>query len=172
MKGLMRTNIVEALVGVAVVALSVWFVLFAWNRTGGGGAPSALRVTALFPNASGVNVGTDVRIAGLKVGSVSAQRLDPKTWQAEVTLALDPATHVPADSTAAITSEGLLGATYVALMPGADSAALKNGDVIIDTQGSLDLMGLIGQFVNRSAAAGEGGAAAGGATEPAATPGQ
>ena len=162
MKSLIRENMVEAVVGLLVVALAVAFVLFAWGRTGGGAAGGgAIHVTALFPSATGVNVGTDVRVAGLKVGSVSGQRLDPKTWQAEVTLALDPANRIPADSTAAITSEGLLGGTYVALVPGADGTPLKEGDAIIDTQGSLDLMSLIGQFINKT---GSGDDAGGGGT--------
>lgn len=151
MQGALRERLTEALVGLAVVLLALWFVAFAWQRTGGGGGSgSAVHVTALFPNASGIGIGTDVRIAGLKVGSVAAQKLDPKTWQAEVVLALDPATRVPADSTAVITSEGLLGGTYIQLVPGADETPLKNGDTIVDTQGSLDLMSLIGQFINRT----------------------
>ncbi len=150
MNGLLKENIVEALIGLFVVLIAIFFVLFAWQRTGGGGSAGALHVTALFPNASGVAVGTDVRIAGLKVGTVSKQRLDPQSYQAEVTLSLDPKTKVPADSSAAISSEGLLGGTYIALMPGGDPTPLKDGDTIVDTQGAMDLMGLVGQFINKS----------------------
>ena len=123
---------------------------FAWARTGGGGPADAIRVTALFPNAAGVNVGTDVRVAGLKVGTVAAQRLDPQSFQVEVTLALDPKVKIPKDSSAAITSEGLLGGTFIALVPGGDPTPLKTGDTIVDTQGSIDMMGMIGQFINKS----------------------
>ena len=161
MKTLFRENIAEALIGLLVVVLAVWFVLFAWGRTGGGEKAGAVRVTALFPNASGVSVGTDVRVAGLKIGSVSDQKLDPQSYQVAVTLALDPAVKLPADSSAAITSEGLLGGTYIALTPGGAEAKLKGGDTITDTQGAMDLMALIGQFINKPAApaAGDGGAA-------------
>lgn len=161
MRNIVRENLVEALVGLAVVALAVWFVVFAWGRTGGGSGGPAVHVTALFSNASGVSVGTDVRIAGLKIGSVSSQKLDPKTWQAEVILSLDPAVKVPADSTASITSEGLLGGTYISVAPGGDTVALKEGDTIVDTQGAVDLMGMIGQFINKS---GDDKPAAGGDT--------
>jgi len=150
MKEGLRENYVEALIGVAVVALAVWFTWFAWTTTGGGGRANAIHVTAIFPNASGVNVGADVRVAGLKIGTVSDQRLDPASYQAEVILAIDPSVKVPADSSAAITSEGLLGSTYIALLPGGDTNPLKDGDTILDTQGAMDLMGMIGQFVNRS----------------------
>lgn len=149
MKALFRENIGEAIVGLLVVLLAIWFVLFAWQRTGGGERPGSIHVTALFPNASGVSVGTDVRIAGLKIGSVSRQQLDPQTYQVAVTMALDPSVKIPADSSASITSEGLLGNTFIALTPGGSTTLLKTGDTITDTQGSMDLMALIGQFINR-----------------------
>lgn len=148
MKSLVREHGAEALIGLLVVALAAWFILFALNRTGGTGQSDAMRISALFPNASGVNVGTDVRVAGLKVGSVAAQKLDPQSFQVDVTLAIDPTVKLPSDSSAAITSEGLLGGTYIAMIPGGAETSLKNGDIILDTQGSVDLMGMIGQFVN------------------------
>jgi phospholipid/cholesterol/gamma-HCH transport system substrate-binding protein len=149
MKAVFRENFGEAIVGLLVVAIAVWFALFAWQRTGGGERAGSIHVTALFPNASGVNVGTDVRVGGLKIGSVSNQKLDPQTYQVAVTMALDPSIKLPADSSASITSEGLLGSTFIALTPGGSPTPLKSGDTITDTQGSMDLMALIGQFINR-----------------------
>ncbi len=149
MRGLLRDNVLEAVVGLLVVILAVWFILFAWGRTGGG-MPDAMEVKALFPAASGVSVGTDVRVAGLKVGTVAAQRLDPQSYQAELTLALDRNVRIPSDSSAAITAEGLLGGSYIALLPGGSEVPLKQGDTILDTQGSVDMMGLIGSVINRS----------------------
>jgi len=166
MKSLFRENTGEALVGLLVVLLAVWFVWFAWMQTGGGEKAGAIRVIALFPNAAGVNVGTDVRVAGLKIGSVTDQKLDPESYQVAVTLALDPQVRIPADSSAAVTSEGLLGSTFIALLPGGATTPLKNGDVISDTQGAIDVMGMVGQFINRS-----GGEAGGSANESAAPPG-
>ncbi|PTQ09395.1 outer membrane lipid asymmetry maintenance protein MlaD [Sphingomonas oleivorans] len=160
MKTILRENVVEAIVGLAVVLLAIWFVLFAWDRTGGGAKANAITVTALFPNAAGVTVGTDVRVAGLKIGSVTDQKLDPQTFQVAVKLAIDPSVKLPADSSASVTSEGLLGSTFIGLTPGGSETSLKNGDMITDTQGAMDLMALIGQFINRpssdSAATGNG----------------
>ena len=157
MRGLLRDNLLEAAVGLLVVLLAGWFILFAWNRTGGG-ARDSIQVKAMFPAANGVSVGTDVRVAGLKVGSVAAQRLDPASYQAEVTLALNRSVNIPSDSSAAITAEGLLGGTYIALQPGGAPTRLKDGDTILDTQGSVDMMSLIGGMINRSG--GEGNEAA------------
>lgn len=148
MKTVLRENGVEALVGLLVVALAAWFALFAWDRTGGGARAGATQVVAMFPNAAGVDVGTEVRVAGLKVGTVAEQHLDPQSYQVATTLAIDPKLKIPSDSSAAITSEGFLGATYIALLPGGSETPLKTGDTIIDTQGATDLMGMIGQFMN------------------------
>lgn len=150
MKTLIRENGAEALIGLLVVLLAAWFVSFAWSRTGGGGPAGAINVTAVFPNASGVSVGTDVRVAGLKIGTVAGQKLDPQSFQVDVTLAIDPTVKIPKDSSAAITSEGLLGSTFISLAPGGDPVSLKDGDTITDTQGSIDLMGMIGSFINKS----------------------
>ncbi len=150
MRSLLKEHGAEALVGLFVVLVAVWFAYTSWQRTGGGRVANAMQVTALFPSASGVSVGTDVRVAGLKIGQVSSLHLDPKTYQAEATLALDPTVKLPSDSSAAITSEGFLGAYYISMIPGGDSTPLKNGDAILDTQGSVDLMSMVGQFINRS----------------------
>ena len=154
MRATVREHLIEALVGLLVVLLAVWFMYSAWQRTGGGREAGAIHVTALFPNVSGIDNGADVRVAGMKIGSVESQRLDPKTYQAQLTLAIDRDVHVPADSSAAITSEGILGRSYIALIPGGDPAPLKNGDAIADTQGSIDLMGMVGQFINKSGSSG------------------
>jgi phospholipid/cholesterol/gamma-HCH transport system substrate-binding protein len=164
MKALFSENIGEAIVGLLVVILAVWFVIFAWNRTGGGQKAGSIHVTAIFPNASGVTPGTDVRVAGLKIGTVQNLALDPQSYQVKVEMALDPTTKLPADSSASITSEGLLGSTFVAMTPGGSPTPLKNGDTITDTQGSMDLMALIGQFINRPSGDKPAGAAGAGST--------
>jgi phospholipid/cholesterol/gamma-HCH transport system substrate-binding protein len=150
MAGLLRDSLLEAAVGLLVVIVAALFIAFAWQQTGGS-LDDSIRVKALFPAASGVSVGADVRVAGIKIGSVASERLDPQSYQAELTLALDETVQLPADSSAAITSEGLLGTSYVALLPGGSDQPLRDGDTILDTQGSVDMMGLIGSFVNRSA---------------------
>lgn len=142
-----RESRTEALVGLAVVLVALAFVLLAWQRTGGGRG-GGIEVTALFPSANGIAVGTDVRVAGLRVGSVAAQRLDPQSLQAEVTLALQDDLRIPADSSAAIATESLLGGSYIQLVPGGAAEPMKDGDVILETQGAVDMMGLIGGMIN------------------------
>jgi phospholipid/cholesterol/gamma-HCH transport system substrate-binding protein len=150
MRSLVKEHGAEALIGLLVVLIAIWFGWYAFQRTGGGRVSNAIQVNALFPNASGISPGTDVRVAGIKIGQVATVRLDPKTFQAEVSLAIDPNSKLPDDSSAAITSEGILGGTYMNLIPGGSSTPFKDGDTILDTQGSVDLMSMVGQFINKS----------------------
>jgi phospholipid/cholesterol/gamma-HCH transport system substrate-binding protein len=150
MRSLLKEHGAEALIGLLVVLIAVWFGWFAFQRTGGGRVHNAIMVSALFPNATGISPGTDVRVAGIKIGQVAGVKLDPKTFQAEVALAIDPNSKLPDDSSAAIASEGILGGTYMNMIPGGSSTPFKNGDVIVDTQGSVDLMSMVGQFINKS----------------------
>ena len=145
----LRDHLAEAITGLLVVLAAIAFAVFALGRTGGSGGDS-YALTARFPNVTGVNVGTDVRLAGMKIGTVTGQRLDPQGYQAVLTLSVDNAIKLPADSSAAITSEGLLGGSFIKLEPGGDTETLRPGDEITDTQGATDLMGLVGQVINRS----------------------
>ncbi|WP_310497701.1 outer membrane lipid asymmetry maintenance protein MlaD [Sandarakinorhabdus sp.] len=150
MRALFKDNVVEALIGLVVVIVAVGFVSFAWDRTSAGRADDGYMLTARFSNVAGVAAGTDIRVSGIKVGQVSGQALDPVSYQAVLQFSLDPALKLPIDSSAAITSEGLLGGTYIALTPGGDPVTLKPGEEIAETSGATDLMGLIGSVVNRS----------------------
>jgi phospholipid/cholesterol/gamma-HCH transport system substrate-binding protein len=94
-----------------------------------------------------------VSVAGVKVGTVSQIKLDPKTYFAVARLSLDPSVKLPADSTAKITSDSLLGGVHVAIAPGGAAANLKPGGEIENTQGAVDLFGLIGQFIRPQSSA-------------------
>jgi phospholipid/cholesterol/gamma-HCH transport system substrate-binding protein len=165
MRALFKDNIIEALVGLLVVLVAIGFVTFAYNRTQAGTANDGYILKARFPNVAGVSPGTDVRVAGIKVGTVTKQSLDPGSYQALVEFGIDKALKLPIDSSASVTTEGLLGGTYVALTPGGDSVMLKPGEEITETSGATDLMSLVGSFVNRS-----GGSAPAAAADPAAAP--
>lgn len=159
MRALFKENIVEALVGLIVVLVAIGFVVFAYGRTQAGGTSDGYILKARFTNVSGVSPGTDVRMAGIRIGKVSGQALDPASFQAVLNLSIDKGLKLPVDSSAAITTEGLLGGTFIALTPGGEETTLKPGEEITETSGATDLMALIGGFVNKS-----------GGDAPAATP--
>src|SRR6266850_3177781 len=144
--GTMQNSIVETLIGAAVVAVAVLFLAFAYSSTGSGPV-SGYEVVAKFNRADGVNVGTDVRLSGIKVGTVAKMSLDPKTYNAVVTIALANDVKLPDDSSIRITSEGLLGNQYLSIEPGSSMKYIMAGGEIENTQGAIDLVGLLGKAV-------------------------
>ncbi len=151
----MKSSALETLIGAVIIALAIGFFGFAYKTSGmGGSGGGGYKISAEFDNVDGVNVGTDVRVAGIKVGSVVGQSLNPKSYQARIDMAIQPQVQLSDDTSAKITSEGLLGAKFVALEPGGSDAKLAEGGVISYTQGAVDLWSLISQamFAKKPAA--------------------
>ena len=143
----------EIAVGVVVLAAAAGFLIYALSHAGGGGSAGGYQVSARFGEVGALAPGADVRVAGVKVGAVSRVELDPKTYLARATFTLNKDVKLPADSTAKITSDGLLGGQHVSIAPGGAAEDLKAGSEITNTQGAVDLFGLIGQMMRPAAAA-------------------
>lgn len=137
----------EVLVGGAVLAVAAGFLIFAGQVTGMGGKQSEYELTASFRSADGVTVGTDVRMAGVKVGRVTDLELDPETYRAHTVFTVTEGIQVPEDSAVSIASEGLLGGNFVELLPGGSPFYLEPGAEIEFTQGSVSLISLLAKFV-------------------------
>jgi phospholipid/cholesterol/gamma-HCH transport system substrate-binding protein len=142
----MQNNLVETLIGAVVVAVAAVFLFFAYTTTGSGSV-SGYDIAARFSSADGISSGTDVRLHGIKVGTVSDVTLDPKTYMAIVHLSIRKDVQIPDDSAVKITSSGLLGSSYVAIQPGGSDKNILAGGELTNTQGSVDLLGLIGRAV-------------------------
>ncbi|MGB7205528.1 MAG: outer membrane lipid asymmetry maintenance protein MlaD [Anderseniella sp.] len=143
----MKNSMVETAVGAFVVAVALGFGGFMYSIGGLGGTTSGYAVQASFGSVDGINVGTDVRVAGIKVGTVTAQDLDRETYRANVKLSLDPSVKLPEDTTAKIASEGLLGGKFISLEPGGSETMIESGGDIEFTQDAIDIFGLVSQFV-------------------------
>jgi phospholipid/cholesterol/gamma-HCH transport system substrate-binding protein len=161
----------ETAVGAAVLIAAAGFLAYSLT-IGGPAASRGYQVKARFGQVGALAPGAVVSVAGVKVGTVSKIALDPKTFLAEVELDLDPKVPLPSDSTAKITSDGLLGGAHVAIEPGGASDNLKAGGEIENTQGAVDLFGLVGQFLRPPAPAGPAAATPAPASGSVATGGQ
>ncbi len=146
----MRRNVIETVMGAVVLLVAIGFVLFAF-RTSGISASGGYQVTALFNDASGLSVGTDVRMAGVKIGTVASQSLDTETFQAKIGLRIDEQIQLPTDSSARILPDGLLGGNFVSLEPGAEDELIKPGGRIEYTQSAINVVELLGRFIFGSA---------------------
>lgn len=144
----MAENISEVVVGGVVLAVAAGFLFYAANATGlTGGAGGRNEYKASFRAVDGVSVGTDVRLAGVKVGSLVALQLNPQTFYADATITVDKAIALPEDTALLVSSEGLLGGNFLELVPGGSATNIDPGAEIEDTQGSVSLISLLTKFV-------------------------
>ncbi|WP_422006927.1 outer membrane lipid asymmetry maintenance protein MlaD [Pyruvatibacter mobilis] len=142
----MQSSVVETLTGAAVIVIAGVFLFFAYTATDTGGG-TGYDLTIDFDRVDGLAPGADVRLSGIKVGTVTNQALDATTYAARVTISVSNDVPLPEDTSAKITSEGLLGGSYIALTPGGSETMLEEGDEIMFAQGSIDLIGLVSQAV-------------------------
>lgn len=143
----MADSAAETVIGAVVLAVAGGFLFFASQNTNLGLGRGAYEVSASFRKAEGVSVGSDVRIAGVKIGTVRAMDLDPQTFQARLRLALRGDILVPDDSSATISSDGLLGGGYVAIQPGGSDFKIEPGGEIEITQSSISILDLVGRAI-------------------------
>ena len=143
----MKRNIIETVLGGVVLLVAVGFLVFAFKSSGLSSDGGGYEVNAEFDNASGLSPGTDVRMAGVKIGTVVSQRLDPKTYFAKIVMSIDSAIELPLDTSARIVPEGLLGGNFVELEPGGDTEYIKPGGKVEYTQGAINVVDLLGRFV-------------------------
>ena len=143
----MANSVAEAVIGAVVLATAAGFVLYAGQSRGLQMGGDSYALNASFRSAEGITVGTDVRLAGINVGSVTGARARPRDLRGEDDLHRATATsQLPSDSDVKIASESLLGGNFVEITPGASEDMLASGDEIVNTQGSVSLLNLLMRF--------------------------
>ncbi len=162
----MRGNVIETVLGAVVIVVAALFLVFAY-KTSQLRTVSGYPVSAEFARVDGIRLGSDVRISGIKIGSVTAQDLDSKTFLAVIHMTIDPAIKLPDDTVAEIISAGLLGDKYLSLVPGGSETDIPPGGKIKYTQSSVSLENLIGQMIFSPPGGGKKSEESGGAAPPA-----
>lgn len=143
----MRHSWAEVALGAAILAVAAGFLIYGYRVTGVGQSGGAYVLTAEFTTVGALKPGDAVRISGVKVGAVSSVALDPQTYRARVTLALNVPGPLPADSSLAAMSESLMGGLYLELTPGGEEETLPSGGRIQYTQPPQNLEQLLGKFI-------------------------
>ena len=141
-----KRNFAELATGAVVLLVAAGFLAYALMNTGRS-APGGLHLTAQFANVGTVAAGADVRLAGVKVGSVTDLRIDPQTYQAVVNFTVRSDLKLPDDSSAVISTGGLLGSSFVTVSPGGSDKVLQDGGAITVTQSATNLEDLLGKFI-------------------------
>ena len=144
----MSNSKIETAVGGIVLLAAIGFILYVANATNSVGGNNGLTLKASFRSADGITAGTDVRMAGVKIGTVTDMRLDPESFRAEIIFSLRENLEIPDDSGVAVSQDGLLGGSFVEIIPGGSEFKLQDGEEFLDTQGSVSLVSLLLKFVS------------------------
>lgn len=142
----MKRSVIETVLGAMVLVAALFFLIFSYGSSNVQSI-DGYNISANFSGIGGLAVGDDVRVSGVKVGTVKGVDLDPATYLARVSMSIDPDVDLPRDTAALISSESLLGGKYMALEPGAADDMLGDGGVIQYTQAPQNLEQLLGQFI-------------------------
>lgn len=142
----MRRNIIETVLGAVVLLVAGVFLAFAYNSADL--QPVAgYKITARFNAVDGLTEGNDVRVGGVKIGSVVDQSIDLESYQAVVVMSIRPDIGLPEDSVAMVSSEGLLGGKYIRIDPGASDKHLVDGSALAETRGIVSLEEMLGKVI-------------------------
>lgn len=149
----MRESLFETLVGLAVVVVAAVFLVFSLQQRSEAASRDSYLLNAKFNRVDGISTGSDVRMAGVKVGAVIDIKLDTKTYKAVVTFTMRKGVQVPDDSTAQVVSDGLLGGAYLGILVGGSFDYVPEGGTIEFTRGSVDLLTVLSEVASNAAGA-------------------
>lgn len=142
----MNKKPIETIMGFVVIIVAVLFLLFAY-RVSDLQVVKGYELNAKFLKVGGLNVGSDVRINGIKVGTVVKQKLDNDDYMVDVVLSISPDILLPQDSEAAIVGDGLVGDKFIKIEPGKAKEVLKSGDYFANTKDFKTLEDMVGEII-------------------------
>lgn len=136
----------ETLIGACVILTGLAVLGFAYVTGAKHTKIQGYDVEAAFNKAEGISVGSDLRLAGVTVGKVVAQRLDDR-YRAVLTLRVAEGVTFPVDSAAQIQTDGLMGGKFIAVQPGGEDEVIKPGKSFQFTQDSVNVQDLLEQII-------------------------
>ena len=144
---LIKGQIFETIIGAFILIIAGWFIFSVVSKSENiFPNEDEVKYTASFFDASGIRVGSEIKLAGVNIGRVIDVSLNADTYSAEVILAINSNIRVPDDSEAIITSEGLLGSNFVSITPGGSNQFLQPNEKFVYTQGAINLNNLLQKF--------------------------
>lgn len=142
----MKHNFFETITGAVVLLVAGIFFAFGYQFSNSS-RTETIKISAVFDRADGIAVGNDIRMGGVNVGHVSSMAIDKSNFKAIVSFDIDASLKIPADSSAEISSESLMGGKYINISPGGEDDVLKNGGVIKLTQSSISFENLLSKYI-------------------------
>jgi len=142
----MANNVSETLIGAAVLAVAGGFLYYATQVSGFSTDTNQYNLSASFRSVSGLNVGSDVKLSGVKVGTLTSITLDPETYEAITNVSINNDVLIPDDAEIKVSTDGLLGGAYLEVTAGGSPFMLEPGGAFVYTQGAVSLINLLLKF--------------------------
>ena len=142
----MRKKPVETIMGLVVLVIALLFLAFAY-RVSDLQVVKGYTLKAEFMKVGGLSIGSDVRINGIKVGTVTSQKLNNDDYMADVTFSISSDIKLPKDSTVSIVSDGLVGDKFVKIEPGKAGEYLQDGDSFANTKDFKTIEDMVGEII-------------------------
>ena len=142
----MNKRIFEIAVGLFIICLAFGWIFYAKHQINSSKF-QGYYLNATFDNVDGIQIGSDVKISGIKVGEVTDIKINPKNFSASVKFSVEQSIKLPADTSACVYTSGLMGNKYIALSPGGDDETLTENDELQTTQGAMNIESLVGKFL-------------------------
>lgn len=142
----MNKRPVETIMGLVVLAVATLFMLFAY-RVSDLQVIKGYEINARFLKVGGLNTGADVRINGIKVGTVVSQKINPLDYMVDVKLSIMPNILIPTDSVITVAGDGLMGDKFIKIEPGHSEQKLSNGDTATNTKDAKSLEDMVGEII-------------------------
>ena len=145
----MKVNFLDAFLGLLVLLTAALFLFYIYISIDtklfkGDG----FHLHARFDNIDGIVTGSKVKLSGVNIGTVKSISLEPESFYAYITMNFDKEFNFPDDTEASVQLEGLLGGSYISILPGGSDVILLNNQEILYTQGSKSLLNLMLKFAN------------------------
>ena len=145
----MKVNFLDAFLGFLVLLITGLFLFYVYVTVDSKLFKSErFRLHAQFDNVEGIVTGSKVKLSGVNIGTVKSISLEPDNFYASITMDFDRKYSFPDDTEASVQLEGLLGGSYISILPGGSDVLLLNNQEIIYTQGSTSLLNLMLKFAN------------------------
>ena len=142
----MRKNLAETVMGAIVLIVAGLFLYF-FITTAQIQTVQGYSISARFGNIGGLQVGSDVRISGIAVGSVLDRSIDPKTYEAVVSLSIRPDVKIPEDSVVGIGSGGFIGGAHITIQPGKSAKFIGGGSELTNSVDYKSLEEQVGEVI-------------------------
>lgn len=142
----MNKKPVETVMGLVVLVVATLFMMFAY-QVSDLQVVKGYELNARFLKVGGLNTGADVRINGIKVGTVLSQSINPDDYMVDVKLSLRPDISLPTDSEIMVAGDGLMGDKFIKIEPGKSSEKLLPGSTAANTRDAKSLEDMVGEII-------------------------